>query len=277
MLCNIAFILTILSAIIVIGVIIDVYSKNNNISNNNKNNNNNNNNNTLEHFTQEEDITANNTLITQKLNRLKELQIEFMKKNVNGQQIESTLSSELEKTINRLKDQIISGAALTDNTKLDTLNNQITDLENRIYNYKKENTQLLETSKIKSLNNGLEIDLIKTPNTYYADESTGLNQAAHLVNVNCGCLSVSPTDYDVYKCNDENPKQFFKIQNILNETDYLKNIDYSMPFEDVNVSKIQYPFAMIKSVNNGNCLTNNHGTLTVQPCYTYNAQRWMPM
>ena len=60
----------------------------------------------------------------------------------------------------------------------------------------------------------------------------------------------------------------------------LKQLDLvtkSLPFDNVDKTKISYPFAMMKSVNNDNCLTNNHGTITVQPCYSFVAQRWMPM
>jgi len=132
-------------------------------------------------------------------------------------------------------------------------------------------------TKMKSLNNGMEMDLISTPNTMFQDLKTGSNTGAYLVGVNNGCISVGANDYDVYKCNDKNVKQFFKMEHILNETAYANHIDSAVPFDNVDKSNISYPFAMLKSVNNENCLTNNHGTLTVQPCYSFTAQRWMPL
>ena len=130
---------------------------------------------------------------------------------------------------------------------------------------------------IKSLNNGLEMNLLSTPNTQFQDPKTGNKIPAYMLNVNNGCLSVGASDYDVYKCNDLNPKQYFKMEQIMNETAYQNNIDSSLPFDNIDKSKINYPFTMLRSINNENCLTNNHNNLTVQPCYSYVAQRWIPL
>jgi hypothetical protein len=121
------------------------------------------------------------------------------------------------------------------------------------------------------------MNLVSTPNTYFQDARTGSNVAAYMVGVNNGCLSVGANDYDVFACNDRNPKQYFKMEQILNETAYQNNIDSALPFDNIDKSRINYPFVMMRSINNENCLTNNHGTLTVQPCYSYVAQRWMPL
>jgi hypothetical protein len=283
MLCNSAFILTVLFSIIVIGIIINFYSngKINNKANNNldtNTNKNKNKTNTVEHFTaaQEAEIVTNNNTINNLIADLNDKQKLIVQKNLDADTVEKTLTDDLQKTINNITTQIKDSSTMKDSKALDNLDSQITDLENKIYNNKMENANKTEVARIKSLNNGLELKLTKTPNTYFTDAS-GLTQAAHMVNLNNGCLSIGPTDYDVYKCNDKNPKQYFKIQNILNDTDYARNIDISVPFDGVDLSKVQYPFAMIKSINNGNCLTNNHGNLTVQPCYSYVAQRWMPL
>ena len=161
--------------------------------------------------------------------------------------------------------------------QIDKLNNTLTDLENITDNITKSNVYNKKYMNVKSLNNGMEMNLISTPNTYFQDLKTGSNTGAYLVNVNNGCLSVGANDYDVYKCNDKNPKQLFKLEHIMNETAYSNNIDSATPFDNIDKSNISYPFAMLRSVNNDNCLTNNHGTLTVQPCYSFTAQRWMPL
>ena len=160
---------------------------------------------------------------------------------------------------------------------IDNLENTITDLENIIDSKKRKKLNNIKYNQIKSLNNGMEMSLVSTPNTIFKDQKTGKITDAYLVNVNNGCISVGATDYDVYKCNDKNPKQLFKMQHIINETDYANNIDRALPFDNVDKTAINYPFAMIKSTNNGECLTNNHGTLTVQPCYSFIAQRWIPL
>ena len=87
-----------------------------------------------------------------------------------------------------------------------------------------------------------------------------------MVNMNDGCLSVGASDYNVYKCNDKNQKHLFKMEHIINEQEYEKHIDKSVPFDNIDKTKINYPFALIKSVNNNNCLTNQNGNITVQPC-----------
>jgi hypothetical protein len=123
----------------------------------------------------------------------------------------------------------------------------------------------------------MELTLTQTPNTTFQDPQTGSNISAYMVNMNDGCLSVGATDYNIYKCNDKNQKHLFKMQHIINEQEYERNIDKSIPFDNVDKTKINYPFAMIKSVNNQNCLTNQNGNITVQPCYSFEAQRWMPI
>ena len=168
-----------------------------------------------------------------------------------------------------------SGIGINNNIK--NLEHNLSDLENMIYNMNLNKVKTKEYSQIKSLNNGMDMELIKTPNTYFQNIKTGLNTTAYMLMMNKGCLSVGANDYNVYKCNDKNPKQYFKIQNILNEKDYTNNIDLSLPSGTDDLSSVTYPFAMIKSVNNDNCLTNNHGNITVQPCYSFVAQRWMPL
>ena len=163
------------------------------------------------------------------------------------------------------------------NNSISNIEKNIIDLENIVNNMNLNKVKGKEYSRVKSLNNGMEMEIVNTPNTKFTDLKTGLNNNAYLLMMNKGCLSVGANDYDVYKCNDNNPKQYFKMHHILNETDYNKNIDLSLPSAKTDLSKVDYPFAMIKSVNNDNCLTNNHGEITVQPCYSFVAQRWMPL
>ena len=157
------------------------------------------------------------------------------------------------------------------------LETNVSDLENVIANMNKSTVNKNNYTSIKSLNNGLEMKLLATPNTVFKDEKTGETKHAYMVNVNGGCLSVSANSYDIYKCNDKNSKQYFKLENILNDLTYNNNIDKALPFDNSDKTNINYPFAMIKSTNNENCLTNNHGNITVQPCYSFVAQRWMPL
>lgn len=183
--------------------------------------------------------------------------------NVNS--ITNTLSSLYTSNIN------------VNSTKLTNLENSVSDLENLVYNLNLSNVSNKTYNSIKSLNNGMEMKLVSTQNTVFNDAKTGSKIPGYMLMANNGCLSVGATDYDIYKCDDKNPKQLFRMEHILNETAYQNNIDSSLPIDNTNKANINYPFVMMKSVNNENCLTNNHGVLTVQPCYSFVAQRWFPL
>ena len=163
------------------------------------------------------------------------------------------------------------------NGRVKTLEDTIIDLENTINNLDLNEVNKKTYNKIKSLNNGLDIQLVNTPNTLIKDDKTGNTITGYMVMANDGCLSVGANDYDIYKCDDKNIKQIFKMEHILNETAYQNNIDMSLPVDNIDKTNINYPFAMLKSVNNENCLTNSHGSLSVQPCYSFIAQRWFPL
>ena len=226
-------------------------------------------------------IISNNIAINNLLNQLLNINskpiigITSDSKGINNEFQESVANS-----ISTQSENIASTYSSNNNINSENINNlenTLTDLENIINNKKKKNINKTKYNRIKSLNNGMEINLISTPNTVFRDSDTGVITDTQLVNVNNGCISVGASDYDVYKCDDKNIKQHFKIQNILNETDYSSNIDKPVSFDNIVPSTINYPFAMIKSANNDECLTNNHGNLTVQPCYSFAAQRWIPL
>uniref|UniRef100_A0A6C0EZU5 Uncharacterized protein n=1 Tax=viral metagenome TaxID=1070528 RepID=A0A6C0EZU5_9ZZZZ len=231
----------------------------------------------------EKQIIANNNQINLLMNQFNANNIGLDNTLLGDQRTPETIDFEFQNNvasnINTVTSLLSSNYTpkITANSNLITnLENSLTDLENMISNMNLDKNKKKNYTHIKSFNNGMEMKLSKSRNNYQVPE-TGSNVAAYLVNVNNGCLSVGANDYDVYQCNDNNVKQLFTMKNILNENDYSNNIDKALPFDNVDKTKISYPFAMMKSVNNDNCLTNNHGTLTVQPCYSFVAQRWMPM
>jgi hypothetical protein len=194
-------------------------------------------------------------------------------------QINYNLQKKISDKINGSTNDIFNKTSKADeilSKNITTLSNQLTDLENIISTKISEDLKTIKYSEIKSLNNGMAITLTNTPNTQFIDKQTGVSSNAYLVNINDGCLSVGATDYDIYKCNDKNSKHLFKMKHILSEDDYNKNIDIALPFDNIDKSKVNYPFVMMKSVNNDNCLTNQNGNITVQPCYSYVSQRWLP-
>lgn len=163
------------------------------------------------------------------------------------------------------------------NKNITKLSNQLTDLENMVSKLNLNEIKKENYSKIKSLNNGAEVCLFSSKDTNYIDPVTGTLTNGYMVNMNKGCLSVGTTEYDVYKCNDKNRKQLFKMEHIINDQEYEKHFDKATPYDVYDKSSVKYPFVMLRSVNNNNCLTNQNGNITVQPCFTFKAQRWLPL
>jgi len=268
MLCNIWFILILILIILIIGLIVFSQKRDKDL---------------VEGFSSLQTaatIALNNTKINSLLNKLQNQSPNVKLANYIPQNVYNDLNRNITSNINIVNsslDNLYNNNLNLSNSQLDKLENQITDLENIYQNMVNTKINTKKFSSVKSLNNGLEMNLLSTPNTFFQDERTGSNIAAYMVNVNDGCISVGATDYDVYQCNDKNPKQLFKMEHIMNETAYQNSIDTALPFDNTDKKSVNYPFVMMKSLNNENCLTNNHGTLTVQPCYSFVAQRWIAL
>lgn len=185
-----------------------------------------------------------------------------------------SFATEFSNNTDVLLNNIVDQAKTVENdvAQINSLKDQITDLESIVNKMNLKKKVEKNYTKIKSLNNGLELNLI---DQVYTDDVTKSEFQGYQVNFNDGCLSVGQKDYDVYQCNPANKKQQFKMVHVLNDLMYSNNIDKLLPFTTIDTSKTQYPFALIKSVNNDNCLTNNHGNITVQPCSTLISQRWL--
>jgi hypothetical protein len=282
--CNIWAIIIILLVIIIIGLI--VFSQ----KHNHKNQPHHQRANDIEPFAQSYDplqashvIATNNEIITKLINQIQNANPQVSLVGYDPMNSFNNMGAGLSSNVALINNALSNlytntiGAGSSTSNQLSQLENTITDLENMSVNLANELLKKKQITQIKSLDNGMEMRLISTPNTYFQDARTGSNVAAYMVGVNGGCISVGAKDYDVYACNDRNPKQYFKMEHIMNETAYQNNIDSALPFDNIDKSRINYPFVMMRSVNNENCLTNNHGTLTVQPCYSYTAQRWMSL
>lgn len=225
-------------------------------------------------------IMANNVEIGRLIKDLETINPELRLRNYDASKIHNEFGDSIASGLNEIETVpvIYNNKSLDKSQYIDKLESNIKDMELMIHNLNLSTIKDKHYNKIKSLNNGMEIGLISTSNTVFQDHKTGSNISAYMVAVNNGCLSVGANEYDVYKCDDKNPKMLFKMEHILNSTAYGKNIDTSLPADaNSNLDNINYPFVLMKSVNNENCLTNNHGSLTVQPCYTYQAQRWFPL
>jgi len=288
--CNTYLGLSIISIILIISIIILILYKNHKDSKINQiksNNNKNDNKINKEYFTIASDadeltIMNNNKDINDIIREINKIRPQNYINELyeeNEEQIDINLQNDIKENINRY----INNIKENDINDSNTLNDNITNLENKLIDLENITNKLKlnkiteqNYSKIKSLNNGQEITLTQTPNTKYINSETGKTTNGYMVNMNDGCLSVGAIDYNIYKCNDKNQKHLFSMEHIINEQEYEKHIDKSLPFDNIDKKKIVYPFTMIKSVNNKNCLTNQNGNITVQPCYSFKAQRWLP-
>ena len=288
--CNTYLGLSIISIILIISIIILILYKNHKDSKINQiksNNNKNDNKINKEYFTIASDadeltIMNNNKDINDIIREINKIRPQNYINELyeeNEEQIDINLQNDIKENINRYINNIKENDINDSNTlddNITNLENKLIDLENIKNKLKLNKITEQNYSKIKSLNNGQEITLTQTPNTKYINSETGKTTNGYMVNMNDGCLSVGAIDYNIYKCNDKNQKHLFSMEHIINEQEYEKHIDKSLPFDNIDKKKIVYPFTMIKSVNNKNCLTNQNGNITVQPCYSFKAQRWIP-
>lgn len=135
-----------------------------------------------------------------------------------------------------------------------------------------ENTLDLNTDihSIKSLYDGEKISIkkIKDKNTYLINLTDSNNKIKN------SCLSInSDSNITTDSCDEDDPKQYFELTNILNPSMYKDNIDPSI-YNPYNGNDLVYPFTMVKSFHNNNCLKNEHGEVSVVPCVIKRSQRW---
>ena len=237
----------------------------------------------VEHFDNLTDmIISNNSNISGLINSVNRLSRKLPSINIaySKENIDTSLQSNIATLLHSNTDILVANARkgnarITEN--VNTLENQLTDLENIINKLQLNTLKKTDYQKLKSLSNGSEITLSQTPNTSFIDTATGVETNGYMVNLNDGCLSVGAIDYDVYNCNDTNPKQLFKMEHVINEQAYEQHIDKTVPFDNADKTKINYPFVLMRSVNNKNCLTNQNDNITVQPCESLIAQRWLAL
>ena len=152
-----------------------------------------------------------------------------------------------------------------EDAKLNKLITQVGELEKILLkkNIKKDLKQKINT--IKSHNNGADFGVIPL-NDY---------SLKYLISANNGCIGASGNNYDIYRCNKNDPSQQFELKRIYNQYAYGRNSVNQDYIEDKN--NIAYPFVMAKSVVNNNCLTNNNNNVRLMPCNMLKSQRFEPL
>ena len=247
--CNTYLGLSIISIILIISIIILILYKNhkdNKLNNKDSDNTyiNNKQLNNKEYFSiasdaDEAQIINNNNKINNIINELNRIRPQSYINDLyeeNDEVIDTNLQNNINTIINKyitnINEGSIDGSNILDEN-ITNLKKKIIDLENITTKLKLDKVKNEYYSKIKSLNNGQELILTQTPNTKYVNSTTGNTMKGYMINMNNGCLSVGATDYDIYKCNDKNQKHLFNIEHIINEQEYEKHIDKSIPFDNI--------------------------------------------
>lgn len=115
---------------------------------------------------------------------------------------------------------------------------------------------------IRSLTNDQPLNIVRVP-----------KKGQHLIVVNGQCMTSDMLgDTKLSPCNLGSPHQYFQIKNINNPDAYNLQIENGPPVKDNDAH--YYPFQVVKSYTNGNCLTNENGQLSVQPCNSKETQKW---
>lgn len=155
--------------------------------------------------------------------------------------------------------------------QLERLNTYLLNLQEYVEADFLDRQRRQKIAAIKSHNNGQELALIPV--------SSRLNQGQVVnnrfrVRVNGGCMRVPENNnYEVVPLSMEDPDQLFKLEMIYNETGYRNALDKAFP-QISDLGQVRYPFAILRATSNGNCLRNNHGRLSVEPCREHEGQRW---
>ena len=149
------------------------------------------------------------------------------------------------------------------------VSSSLDELEKKVYQKKinKFNSRIKPNLVVKSLENGMKITLEKDTNSN-----------KFRVYANNKCLNVDDIgDYNLQKCDINNQNQLFDVVNVFNPETYLeKVIEPNMTLQNTeeNINTLRYPFSVIKSTVNNNCLQNNSNQISVRPCEAKLSQRW---
>jgi len=214
---------------------------------------------TREKFTLEQDLlTTDNKIIS----NLTNLDTEFNNiQTVTSDNILYDLHD-----INLLSNAIInSGVTSTyiDSTQplITNMKNDLTNLQNQLYQIKSPEPIY---KSIKSLQNGMNLNVALAKDDKY------------IVQLNKGCLKAHSTGkYEVVECDNTDLGQQFTVKQIYSDTYYNSILEAGLDNSSVSPKdNMNYPFTILKSNGNGNCLQNNYGQLSIEPCQVRKSQRW---
>ena len=228
----------------------------------------------IEKFSDDSDKTTNENLnkVYDQLKKLKEERINLKDKtNIvsNDKDSKSDYINKLDEQLNNEQNYKLN--YIGSNEETNTLNKieQIKDQINYL-NRKKifEDNYMGNTSynSVKSLQNGLDLSVQRIPKSN-----------KYQINLNNGCLSIdSVGNYFTSICDKDIENQHFNLTKIKNDKMYQSQLYPNIPF-DMNINpngNLNYPFTLIKSTKNNNCVQNNHNNISIVPCKSKKSQRW---
>jgi hypothetical protein len=212
-----------------------------------------------ESFTLESNITDKDTSI---INSLSDLGNQF-----NNQ---TTITTD-----NILYDIYKNNTTNKINSDTQYVNNNINSLDSSLNNIKADLSVLdaharyinipdKKYKSIKSLQNGMDLSV------------TNITKKDYLININNQCLHANSVgNYNLVNCNSSDPGQIFSVNPIYTDLYYNAILEQGLNDSKLDTTdKINYPFIVLKSKANGNCLQNNHGSISIEPCKILKSQRW---
>jgi hypothetical protein len=157
-------------------------------------------------------------------------------------------------------------------------------INDKIYN-EKEIIQKKEIEEIKNKLNSLMSDSIivipentikvKSVKSLQNSQPLNINQldnGKYMINVNGKCLRSNALNRtDIKSCNQDDPSQYFELNVIYDKDTYKNNIGDN---QIINNTTFKYPFSILKSVTNSNCLTNKDSIISTRPCIPDISQQW---
>lgn len=214
-----------------------------------------------ESFSLQSDLSAKNTQITTDLNLLDsafnnapKMTTDKILYDLYSYSLGQKTSINNTNTDNSIKSQADLASVQSD---LNFLDGQLSQL----------NLPTPKYQSIKSLQNGMDINIASID-----------DKGNYMVQVNKKCLTASSGigNYGLSQCNKEDLKQQFAVSPIYNYTYYNNILEHGLDSSNVaEADKYPYPFMVVKSVNTGDCLQNNYGSLSIEPCQIRKSQRWL--
>ena len=233
---------------------------------------------------------SNSTIVYENFNNNKELQDTIKEKIDMLMKARNDLKTEFEKPEKKANykkqyykqiEQQINDKLEENNTYLKENNIEVTERLQKI----RDNMKYVHTvinldmddkqyNSIKSLQNGSRMALIPISdkkNTYLIKMNTSKYKSGYVTANDNGDICIKS------KINLKDDKQLFEIIEIKNESMYKNNLDKGLLVNQFyNTDNIIYPFSLIKSKYNKNCLQNYNNNLSLITCKPFKSHRYEP-